>query len=310
MFKLYVSVFSYAALLWAIASLPEKSWDKLIQFATNSLTKLRESKKNWPIIGDLERGQELLLAFSDCEAKLSIGQKILPNSLIQFKFYTHLLEQLLDANRQFGIGIKKCIPEIRSGLINDLQFEKKILDEILSTFLQFIVIAATTWSFVFLSQSLVQIPVSKTLIFVMLTLQIGGVCLFLFAMKTIKFKTFFKFSKAIEELYLFSSLLEIGHSLNGILKKSGILEGALVKYQLFSPLSDRISLLISRLKETGLSPKDETQEIIRQIWQLQEQNFLKFTKILQVLKFSILAFFFLPAYFLYLYAIFTFFMEQ
>ena len=68
--------------------------------------------------------------------------------------------------------------------------------------------------------------------------------------------------------------------------------------------------LISRLKETGLSPRDEAREIIFEIWHLQEENFAKFTRIVQVLKFTTLVFFFLPAYFLYLYSIFKFFMDQ
>ncbi|MDO9183669.1 MAG: hypothetical protein Q7U04_14745, partial [Bacteriovorax sp.] len=128
--------------------------------------------------------------------------------------------------------------------------------------------------------------------------------------KIIKNKNFFKFSKAIEELYLFSTLLEIGLPLNDILLRSGILQGNLVSFKIFENLSERLKKLISRLKETGLSPRDETQEIIREIWHLQEENFHKFTKIVQVLKFSVLVFFFLPAYFLFLYSIFQFFMEQ
>jgi hypothetical protein len=179
-----------------------------------------------------------------------------------------------------------------------------------SAILQFIVIVATTWSFVFLSSSLVSIPLSGLLITVMIFLQLGGSLLFFYGVLKLKDKIFVKFSAAIKELYLFSSFLEIGLSVNELLSRSGILEGDLVRYSLFNNLADRIKQLIARLKETGLSPRDETQEIIRQIWQLQDQNFHKFTKMVQVLKFSILAFFFLPAYFLYLYGIFKFFMEQ
>jgi hypothetical protein len=104
--------------------------------------------------------------------------------------------------------------------------------------------------------------------------------------------------------------MDIGLNLNEILLRSGILQGNLVSFKIFENLSDRVKKLIARLKETGLSPKDETQEIIREIWHLQETNFRKFTKKVQVLKFVILAFFFLPAYFLYLYSIFQFFMDQ
>jgi hypothetical protein len=304
------SLLSYALLLFTIAKLPEKVWDYLLNLGPLWLTALKQTKKSWPLIGELNRGQELLIAFSECEAKLSLGIKILPNLIPQYKFYTSLLEQLFEINRRLGIGIKKFIPEIRAGLIRDLQFEKKVIDEIISGILQFLVIGMTTWSFVFLSSSLVQIPLSRNILSIMLIIQLSGMVLFFFLVKKVKTKTFSKFSKAIEELYLFSGLLEIGLPLNEILVRSGILKGELVSYKLFDNLSGRMKKLIDRLKETGLSPKDEAQEIIREIWHLQEENFLKFTKIVQIFKFSILVFFFLPAYFLYLYSIFQFFMEQ
>lgn len=304
------SLFSYAILLLTIAKLPEIAWDYLLELGSLWLTRLKHNKKNWPLVSGVYRGQELLIAFTECEAKISLGIKILPSFLPRYKFYTSLLEQLFETHRRLGIGIKKFIPEIRSGLIRDLQFEKKVLDELLSGLLQFLVIAATTWSFVFLSSSIVQIPLSKSIIFFMLVLQLSGIAVFFQLVKKVKHKSFTRFSKAIEELYLFSTLLEIGLPLNEILLRSGILQGNLVSFKIFENLADRMKKLVARLKETGLSPRDEAQEIIREIWHLQEENFQKFTKIVQVLKFSVLAFFFLPAYFLYLYSIFKFFMEQ
>ncbi|MBC7537278.1 MAG: hypothetical protein H7281_00535 [Bacteriovorax sp.] len=304
------SLFSYALLLLTIAKLPENAWDYLLKLVPLWLTILKQQKKNLPLIGEIDRGKDLLIAFTECEAKISLGIKILPSSIPQYKFYTNLLEQLFETHRRLGIGIKKFIPEIRSALIQDIQFEKKVIDELFSGILQFLVIAATTWSFVFLSSSIVQIPLPRFTLFVMIGLQLSGIAVFFQLVKKVKSRTFTKFSKAIEELYLFTSLLEIGLPLNEILQRSGILQGNLVSFKIFENLSDRMKKLVARLKETGLSPRDEAQEIIREIWHLQEENFQKFTKIVQVLKFSVLAFFFLPAYFLYLYSIFKFFMEQ
>lgn len=304
------SLFSYAILLLTMAKLPDKAWDYLLTIGMSCRHSFNKYKKNWPLVGEINRGQELLIALSECEAKISLGIKILPSSIPRYKFYTNLLEQLFESHRRLGIGIKRFIPEIRSGLIRDLQFEKKVLDELLAGLLQFLVIAATTWSFVFLSSSIVQIPLPQSILFFMLALQLSGVAVFFLLVKKLKSKTFTKFSKAIEELYLFSSFIEVGLPLNEILLRSGILQGNLVNFKIFENLGERIKKLVARLKETGLSPRDEAQEIICQIWHLQEDNFQKFTKIAQLLKFSVLVFFFLPAYFLYLYSIFKFFMEQ
>ena len=171
-------------------------------------------------------------------------------------------------------------------------------------------IAATTWSFVFLSTCLVEIPLPKEIFFLMIALQILGTVVFFQLVKWLKKRLFAKFSKAIEELYLFSSFLEIGLPLNEILLRTGVLEGGLSSQKIFENLYERVKKLIARLKELGLSPREEMQEIICETWHLQEQNFHKFTRLIQILKFTVLVFFFLPAYFLYLYAIFKFFMEQ
>lgn len=307
---LLILFFSYCSLLLAWLLIPEKIWDKLLEYCTNVIYIFRQNKKKWPYIGVIYCGEELVSALSECEARITLGIKIIGNFLPRYKFYTSLLEQLLSMHRTQGIGIKKFIPEIRLALIRDLQFEKKILDEIISAFLQFLVITATTWSFVFLSKSLVQIPLDKTITIVMISLELIGSLIFNKLISVLKNKVFAPFSKAIEELYLFSSLLAVGMSINEVLKTSGIMQGSFAAHKNFKNFDSRFKKLILRMKETGLSPIEETQEIIREIWHLQEVYFLKFTKMVQLLKFVILAFFFLPAYFLYLYSIFKFFMEQ
>lgn len=307
---LYLSLFSSVFLLKLLDLIPDPVWDFLLGLEVKSLSFLTQAKKKIPFIGEIYHGEELLLSLQEAEAKILLGIKILPNDLIQYKFYTALLEQLFESNRRLGIGIKKFIPDIRRGVIRDLDFEKKISSECLGAFLQFLVIAGTTWSFVFLSSSLVKIPPHKSIMFLMLILQLLGVFVFYQLLAMVKKKTFLKFSEAFKELYLFYTLMEVGLPLNEILSRSKLLQGSLMEHKLFGPLATRVKKLIDRLKETGISPKDEAQEIIQGLWHLQEENFHKFTKKVQVLKFSILAFFFLPAYFLYLYSIFKFFMEQ
>jgi hypothetical protein len=307
---IYFSIISYGLTLFGLRLIPEHFWDTLLNWQQHLIVYCNQLKKKLPLLGEIGKGEDLLLSLSDSEAKITRGLKILPNVLCRYKFYTELLEQLFEAHRRLGIGVKKFIPEIRKALIKDLQFEKKILDEIIGAFLQFLVIAVTTWSFVLLSSSLVTIHPNHNIFILMSLLQIMGVFVFYQLLIKLKNKTFFKFSLAIQELYLFSTLLEVGIPLNEILLKSNILQGSLGEHRLFSPLAMRVKKLLDRLKETGLSPREEVEEVISSIWQLQEENFGKFTKKVQVLKFSILAFFFLPAYFLYLYSIFKFFMEQ
>lgn len=310
MTALCFSLFSYGLLIFTLIKLPEKFWDLMLLKYSYMLTYFSSIKKRLPLFGEIYLGEELLLGLQESETKISLGIKILPKNLARYKFYTDLLEQLFESHRKMGIGIKKFIPEIRLALIGDLKFERKILSESIGTFLQFLVIALTTWSFVILSSSLVSIPLNMTILLCMVLFQTSGVLLFFYLLKYFKSKTFNKFNNAFQEIYLFSTLLDVGIALNEALDRSALLNGSFMTHKAFFNLSTRVKKLIERLKTTGLSPKDEVQEIIEALWQEQEETFLKFTKIVQVIKFGILAFFFLPAYFLYLYSIFKFFMEQ
>lgn len=300
----------YLSVLFTLFWVPDKFWDKVLLSYQNVVKNFVILKKRLPLLGEIYRGEELLLSLTEYEARIALGIKILSADIPKFKFYTELLEQLFLNHRKLGIGIKKFLPELRLALINDLQFEKKILEETASSFLQFLVIATTTWSFVFLSKILVHIPLYFHTVFGMIILQMGGTFLFFKLLHFFKKRKFASFSSAIEEMYLFTTLMDIGLPLNEVLLRSAILQGSLIKDKRFNNLGARIKKLINRMKETGLSPKEESNEIIKELWHLQNVYFIKFTKLVQVLKFCILTFFFLPAYFLYLSSIFQFFMEQ
>ena len=305
-----IRVLSYLFFVVGLLKIPEQFWDYLL-LQISKITHFYLTRRHLiPVQGEIFSGEEMLLSLQDFEGKIALGIKILPESLPQYKFYTELLEHLFLAFRKMGVGIKKFIPEIRMALIHDLQFEKKIASEMISGILHFLVVTVTTWCFVYLSSLLINIPIAKSIVISMLGLQVAGIGLFIFGIARLKKSQFLKFNSSIKELYLFTSLLEVGLPLNETLAYSGILSGSLVKFKHFENLANRIKKLIERLKSTGISPKEESHEIIRELWHLQEQTFIKFAKNLQVLKFVILAFFYLPAYFLYLYSIFKFFMEQ
>ncbi|MGZ3787932.1 MAG: hypothetical protein ACXVLQ_05380 [Bacteriovorax sp.] len=306
----YISLFAYGSFLVGQTFLPESFWDHLLKFEGRTFDFFARQKKNLPMLGEIYHGEELINGISETEAKVALGLKILPKNLPRYKFYTDLLEELFETHRKQGIGLKKFIPEIRGALIRDLQFEKKIFSECMGALLQFLVIAATTWSFVFLSSSLVEIPLDKTILILMLAFEVLGAVIFFKVLHVYKKKTFLKFESAIGEIYLFTTLLEVGLPINEIQQRSKIMEGSLMMHKHFGPLAKRMRKLIDRLKESGLSLREEAQEVTLGLWQLQEDQFLQFTKKTQVLKFGILAFFFMPAYFLYLYSIFKFFMEQ
>lgn len=307
---LYLSIFSYGLLIFAFFRLPDSFWDSVLQLLGTMKERWKSRQRKVAFFGDIYRGEDLLLRLQEAESRIALGLKLLPEQIQRYKFYTELLEMLFESYRRLGTPIKKYLPEIRKAVTRDLQFERKVLNEILGALMQFLVIAFATWGFVFLSSMLVEMNLSKPILFLMLFLQVTGVVSFFHLMNVLRKRTFAEMKGSLTELYLFTTLMNTGLPLNEVLKRSRILEGSLMASKVLEPFAARTKKLIERLKNTGISPNEEAQEILDGVWHFQNENFEKFTKKVQLLKFCILAFFFLPAYFLYLASIFQFFMEQ
>lgn len=302
-------LFIYCALLSCILLLPDRIWEKGWNLLECFFTYLRKMNEKNPFQKEQKNGEKLLSFLPNLEAKLAMGLKTTTDSIPRYKFYTTLLFDLLAVHQKRGISLKNILPELRLNLIKDLQFEIKLRSNLLGGNLQFIVITMTTWGFIFFSSSMADLPLKSSDLMIILMVQIFGILTFNIALKKFKNHIFNKFSEAIERLYLFVSLVEIGMPVGQTLSESRVLEGGLMKHKLFSACASRLVTLVNRWKENGISPKVESQEIIKELWSLKENGFEHFNKGVEGLKFCVTAFFFLPAYFFYLYSIFQYFMQ-
>lgn len=303
------NIFIYCALLSCILLLPDRIWEKAWKFIECFIHCLKKMDEKNPFLKEQRSGQKLLSFLPDLEAKLAMGLKTTIQSIPQYKFYTTLLFDLLEVHQKRGISLKYILPELRLNLIKDLQFESKLKSNLIGGNLQFFVITLTTWGFIFFSSSMADLPLIFSDLMIILIVQILGILVFNLALKKFKIHVFNKFSEAIERLYLFVSLVEIGMPVTQTLNESRVLEGGLMKHKLFSQCASRFVTLVNRWKENGISPKIESQEIIKELWSLKENSFEQFNKGVDGLKFCVMAFFFLPAYFFYLYSIFEYFMK-
>lgn len=300
----------YVFFLFVLFLLPDQLFTFCLRKIEEIHLKIKFSYEQIPFRSTVSQGEKLLLALSEFEGSLFCGIIKQKNAIPEFKFYTSLLLKLLEANRQEGISIRQLIPELRSGVQRDIQFEKKVSKVILGGNFQFLVIALSTWGFVFFSQQLIEIKLDLKLGLLMLVLQVLGFLFLNLVTAWFKKKKFRPFASAFEELYLFKSLVEVRMPIKQILLDSKILNGALVNSKVFKSIHNRIAYSVERWKNSGVSPKDEAEELIKEIWYSQEEQFTDFIKKIEILKFIIMALLFLPAYFVYLAAIFKFFMEQ
>lgn len=299
-----ISFLIYLVSIVSILYLPERIWDFLWQFFD-----LKWEKK--VIFGkEKKRGQELLGLLPEVEMGLLTGKKSMPMHLPEYKFFTGLIYILLDNNRRLGMALRGVFHELRQNLALDLQFEGKLQDHSLGANAQFLAIALTTWAFILFSSQLAEVPLNHFILLFIFLLQASGIVLFNVLLKWLKRRTFNKFNRAISGLYLFGGLAEIGLSFGEVLRESQVMHSETWNHPPFLPCARRLSDLVARWKDKGASPLSGIREITGELWHLKEVSFVRFLKHLDLLKFAILSGFFLPAYFLYLYSIFQFFMEQ
>lgn len=304
-----LNLFIYLSLLTSLVILPDRFWSILWQKTQAVRREWARLKMKSPWGKEEREGDRLLIFFPELEAKISMGVKTTSVSIPTYKFYTSLLYELLEQHRRLGISLKAILPELRGQLILDLHFEKKMSATVVGGNLQFAVIALTTWGFIFLSSALADLPVKLFDFLVIGVMQLLAVMVFNWSIKKARSLIFLKYSKVFEGLYLFNALVEVGSPVGKALSESKILEGDLVAQNHFSLVSMRVKELVKLWAEKGLSPRVGLSEVARELWHKQEMDFLKFLKVGDYLKFGVLAGFFLPAYFYYLYTLFQHFLS-
>lgn len=304
---MFLKITIYCLALFLLVFSPNSLWEKLWQaYLQCSEYPRKKWHKNF-FFKEEKNGQELLCLFPEIEGQLSFGMKITSTSLPQYKFFTPLLIDLLQLHQKLGVSLKEILPELRKNLIKDLEFEKKMRSQILGGNLQFFAIVFTTWGFIFMSSALASLPLDTFTLTMILLVHFMAFVTFNASLYFMKKNNFIKFNKILESLYIFVSMSEVGISVNRVIFDSKIGEVFLIKENKFEKIKNRLINLIDRWKKNGVSPKVETWEMIGEVWSIKEFTFGLFLKKLEVLKFAILAFFFLPAYFFYLYSIFKFF---
>jgi hypothetical protein len=255
-------------------------------------------------------GKTLLFKLSVLEANIYRGNLGDSWDIPNYKYYSEIIYKLLNNSKKYGINLKKIINELKQKLILDIKLEEKICNEMISGFMQFFFVVLVTWFFIFVSKKMIEIPLSTSLAIIIIFLQLSGLISFYLSTKYLESYYFKSFNNVIKELIIFKSFLEISFPVNQALIVSNISNGEFSNDKSFENLYQFFTESITRLKMSGISPHNDLEIILNTIFDLQEEKMIKFQKQIAVFKFMHLALFFLMAYFIYLYAIFKFFIEQ
>lgn len=301
-------ILGYLFLLIIIFTLPEKLWDKIYCYlkVTFSIVK----KIFYKLTGGELVAQQIINQLSNFENELQFSDKRGGKEIPQYKFYTLLIEKILLYNRKYGAPMRKIIVDIRGGLIRDDQFERKLRKEFCGGIGQFLFISIITWFFVFMSQLITEVSITFDVFVIIGLMQITGIGLFYFFYSKWKKYTFLNFADYFYSLYAMRSLSEIGLSVRQVLHES-IIAGLISKeVKIFKNINLRLKRAVDSWQKRGSPVQQELKEITDELWFIQDENFRSFIKKVGILKFFILATFFLSSYFVYLSYLFHFFLIE
>lgn len=256
--------------------------------------------------GSQARGHQLVEALGLFDAQRAIGKKDHP-PLPQYKFYTKLVEAVLEYGRNFGAPIAPLLLDLRRGVIKDRQFEGRLAGELRGTLAQFVLVTAITWMFIILCQHMAQVHASVSAKGGVAALQLSGGIVYGLSYYSLRKKLFLHYPRYLSTLMTLQALSQVGVPLGMVLKRAR--PGELSSAPPLTILHGRLEALIVDWQNLGIPVKERLNELLDEVWFSLEQRFETFLKAAALLKFACLALFFLSSYLLYLYFLFSFFLQ-
>ena len=219
-----------------------------------------------------------------------------PGRLPTYKFYTEVVEVLLQLSRKMGGSYQEAILFLREGLQVDRQFEKKIREATLGMWLQMAMMMALTWTFIFAALSLVDVKVSFFKLLLIFLWQAAGLSALPFLMKHFRQKYFGDIGKIWKMLFVLRSLVKVPLSRTEVLTIAGVQELNSIKQKSLLTLVTKLKETCQKTLKVGTSYEEDVKYLMEELRFLEKWHFELFEKRLTVIKLALLSIFFLPSY--------------
>ena len=216
--------------------------------------------------------------------------------LPRYKFYHEIIEGLLQLARRLGGNYQESLQFLREGLQKDRQFEKKLKEMLLGTWLQMGLMMLLTWAFILSALSLVDVKISILKLALILGWQLTGLSLLPILIGRLRRLYFSDIGKLWRMLYILQSLLKVPLSRSEVLTLAGVLELNSIKQKSLSSLVEKLKDLCQRCLQQGGSFDGEVKSLMDELRFQETWHFELFGKRLMVIKLALLSLFFLPSY--------------
>lgn len=219
-----------------------------------------------------------------------------PGRLPVYKFYSEVVEVLLQLARRMGGNYQESILFLREGLQSDKQFEKKIKEATLGMYLQMGLMMLLTWIFIFGAMNLVEVKV-RTIHLVMIFLwQSVGLGVLPLTLRTIRKKYFGDIGKLWKMLFVLKSLMKVPLSRSEALTFAGVQELNNIKQKAMQEIVIKLKEMCHKILKLGTSYEDDLKYLMEELRFQEKWHFELFEKRLTVIKLVLLSVFFLPSY--------------
>lgn len=219
-----------------------------------------------------------------------------PGKLPRYKFYTEVVEVLLQLARKMGGSYQEAILFLREGLQVDRQFEKKIREATLGMWLQMALMMALTWTFIFSALSLVDVKVSPSKLILIFLWQAAGLSVLPFLLKYFRQKYFGDIGKIWKMLFVLRSLVKVPLSRTEVLTIAGVQELNSIKQKSLLTLVTKLKETCQKTLKVGTSYEEDVKYLMEELRFQEKWHFELFEKRLTVIKLALLSVFFLPSY--------------
>ncbi len=219
-----------------------------------------------------------------------------PGKLPDYKFYTEVVEVLLQLARKMGGSYQEAILFLREGLQVDRQFEKKIREATLGMWLQMALMMVLTWTFIFAALSLVEVKVSSIKLMMIFSWQAAGLSALPFLMKYFRQKYFGDIGKIWKMLFVLRSLVKVPLSRTEVLTIAGVQELNSIKQKSLLTLVTKLKESCQKTLKVGTSYEEDVKYLMEELRFQEKWHFELFEKRLTVIKLALLSLFFLPSY--------------
>jgi hypothetical protein len=219
-----------------------------------------------------------------------------PGRLPHYKFYSEVVEILLSLARKMGGSYQDSILFLREGLQADRQFEKKLKEIILGTWLQMAMMVVLTWSFIVGALFLVDVKIGLIKLILIALWQGIGISLLPFVISFYRKRFFGDIGKLWKMLFVLRSLIKVPLSRTEILTIAGVSEIKTIEQKSLTHIVEKLKETCQKALQLGGSYEEEVLTLMSELRFQEKWHFELFEKRLTVIKLGLMAIFFLPSY--------------